>query len=519
MHIPFSVHENSVLVTLTDRNQEERNRIDEDIQKLQNRILELLSARNRLAPVAQLPYEILTKVFLLTRDCHIPPFGWTSLTVSWVCRHWRAVTLNCRPLWSIIDYPSPSWAEGFLERSGKARLRVYLPQMKPRGLASIPFLLESLPRIAILDLGACEGSYVCGSEWDAPAPALKQLILEKFTLPNKIFSGSYPSLRSLSLTACVANWTQIPASLHLVDLHIIKPSTRISAVNLPFVLQCLPKLETLELDQVLLVDGITPNSQPRISLGSLTALNIQREATSSIIALFHRLSIPPSAQLSLRDLRLGEHGGPSNTILAVQGSRFDPTRRIVQLWVDINIDFHIRIRDTNLRQCSAIDFSFHRDASTLSTQQIMDICHSLPLTTLFTLDIHGKLGPYEPAFWRHTLGNLPRLRALSVGGHFARHFLLHLKEEAERLVSTTPLVNPLGLSQNDLTFRKLKTLVMADLCHTAPPRYEDVVQLRWALGVRASFPDDLLASFGHVAVQMSQEVVPSSLAGQDDDDG
>ncbi|TFK68833.1 hypothetical protein BDN72DRAFT_747856, partial [Pluteus cervinus] len=95
-----------------------------EIRKLQGKILELRTARNRTTPVARLPTELLTRVFALAKKTN-PSGCWRlSLTVSWVCRDWRDKVLNYPWLWNYIDHPHPGLVQAFMERTGEARIAI-----------------------------------------------------------------------------------------------------------------------------------------------------------------------------------------------------------------------------------------------------------------------------------------------------------------------------------------------------------------------------------------------------------
>ncbi|TFK60886.1 hypothetical protein BDN72DRAFT_751234, partial [Pluteus cervinus] len=67
----------------------------------------LRTLRNSLAPVSQIPTELLSKIFVHSQDCgDISIVGEIDLTtrlpISWVCRHWREIALATPALWTVI---------------------------------------------------------------------------------------------------------------------------------------------------------------------------------------------------------------------------------------------------------------------------------------------------------------------------------------------------------------------------------------------------------------------------------
>ncbi|KAH9936670.1 uncharacterized protein B0H18DRAFT_329171 [Fomitopsis serialis] len=84
--------------------------IHDDITYHTQCISDLKARLNTFVPIARLPPEVLSEVFLQTvaarttydarigRQGALHPYHW--LRATQVCRHWRAVALSCTPLWS-----------------------------------------------------------------------------------------------------------------------------------------------------------------------------------------------------------------------------------------------------------------------------------------------------------------------------------------------------------------------------------------------------------------------------------
>ncbi|TFK71495.1 hypothetical protein BDN72DRAFT_750940, partial [Pluteus cervinus] len=81
-------------------------------------ISKLSSQRNTLAPISRLPPEVLAKIFIEFRDeARGSENTCFSDILTWICRHWREVAVNCSTLWSEIDFHHLPSVELHLARS------------------------------------------------------------------------------------------------------------------------------------------------------------------------------------------------------------------------------------------------------------------------------------------------------------------------------------------------------------------------------------------------------------------
>ena len=106
-------------------------RIDEAINEHLLSLSDLRSQRNSLSFIFRLPTDILANIFThVAQEYHEgndrrPSFRvprWVN--VSYVCRHWREVALNCPTLWSFHFIVSLRWTEELLARSKQASLKI-----------------------------------------------------------------------------------------------------------------------------------------------------------------------------------------------------------------------------------------------------------------------------------------------------------------------------------------------------------------------------------------------------------
>ncbi|KAI0337482.1 hypothetical protein BDW22DRAFT_1488256 [Trametopsis cervina] len=113
----------------------------DDLDRLDSSVLtasrSVGALRNAFAPVNILPSEVLAHIFhLLSLQTNTPPsflpdlttrrdpYAWISVTH--VCRYWRATALAFPTLWSSIDSSSPLASLAFLARSAATPARLYL---------------------------------------------------------------------------------------------------------------------------------------------------------------------------------------------------------------------------------------------------------------------------------------------------------------------------------------------------------------------------------------------------------
>lgn len=96
-----------------------RSRLDREILKLEYALSHLKARRNALVPVASLPAEILSTIFVLARDASVKlqPRNSEWIAISHTCQHSRRVAMACAAFWSHIDLSSQSWANILYERS------------------------------------------------------------------------------------------------------------------------------------------------------------------------------------------------------------------------------------------------------------------------------------------------------------------------------------------------------------------------------------------------------------------
>ncbi|VDC06103.1 unnamed protein product [Peniophora sp. CBMAI 1063] len=205
------------------------------------------ASRSGMATVASLPPELTTSVFLFLAATHSPEFytyvrkankhgipilvpirregaarnGW--LNVTFVCRAWREIAINCSAMWTDLNGTlGPSWLKCFIERSKDASVSVRDFHELAESERSKPLLDDVLPRVIhrtrILEIGHYPSPTIYVSLAQR-APYLEDLSLTsiRFHLlghddgevhERELFAADAPLLRRFRLASC----TSIPWS-------------------------------------------------------------------------------------------------------------------------------------------------------------------------------------------------------------------------------------------------------------------------------------------------------------------
>ncbi|KAF8432452.1 hypothetical protein L210DRAFT_2842267 [Boletus edulis BED1] len=196
----------------------------------------LHTSRNPYPFISRLPTETLQDIFIhCTRDYHYQHLYPTKYVPSWVnvsyvCRHWRNVALDCPTLWSYLFIVSRRWTEVLLARSKQAslKIRVSFVSHKSPGLNCVRMVMNHVERIQelCLRLPALSIHHVL-SRLSSRAPRLQYLDITvedpSEEWPSLLFDGDPPALRTLQLVEC-------PVPLHSFRLNAL---TVLRLVNVP----------------------------------------------------------------------------------------------------------------------------------------------------------------------------------------------------------------------------------------------------------------------------------------------
>ncbi|TFK71319.1 hypothetical protein BDN72DRAFT_936244 [Pluteus cervinus] len=302
----------------------ERQQIDSEIESLYARIRFLKSRRNQLAPVSQLPPELLLRIFFFTQELALlcPKSYYEWLAVSRVSTHWRDVALGTSALWGgIVQAAEEHWLHANLsvQRSGLWGLDVLFHDLNnnPKNVDFLLTLLPHTPRIRSLDIRLSAGwnrtfpGVELISDFLArPAPCLESLTLAgpsdrgvSFVgISTPLFMGVAPQLHTLRLLRAQIDWDFIPPFTNLVNLQLQDSfDTRFSLSKLILLLDYTTGLRTLSIDwSYRNVD--TSRTDRLVHLPNLTSLDLRMQGDE--VAFLERVRIPLHAVQSylLNDL-------------------------------------------------------------------------------------------------------------------------------------------------------------------------------------------------------------------------
>ncbi|KAF8559434.1 hypothetical protein OG21DRAFT_1403077, partial [Imleria badia] len=159
--------------------------MDETIIRLKLELSNVYSQRNSLSLTFRLPIEILEIIFIhCARDYHHEDRPLCSLTVpalprwvniSYVCRRWRNVALNCPTLWSYLSVMPPRWTDELLARSRQVSLKLNM-NLEYRALCVVGKVLNHVERIQDLYLNlSADDIHEAVSKLSSRTPGLQNL--------------------------------------------------------------------------------------------------------------------------------------------------------------------------------------------------------------------------------------------------------------------------------------------------------------------------------------------------------
>ncbi|PCH32984.1 hypothetical protein WOLCODRAFT_141441 [Wolfiporia cocos MD-104 SS10] len=281
-----------------------------------------LVQRSTIAPVYQMPLEILAEIFSIVAESD----RWAldsdmRIAISHVCRRWRAVALEHPRLWAFINIPRDlSNLDDLLKRSKRAPLSVYveirsdLSNWRPGCLDILYREAWRLKRLYIATPASCFGTITICS-----APILESLYIdvndidgesdiqsaERFNIPlswHSLFDNPNQPLHTLSLQQHSIPWhVTLPSSLQTLCL-ASPATTQLRMENVLLLLSQLPNLRRLELLlKSVPVSALPDDASTIVSLAHLQRLILIWDI-AGCISLIDHLSFPSEITLSIVSL-------------------------------------------------------------------------------------------------------------------------------------------------------------------------------------------------------------------------
>jgi hypothetical protein len=485
--------------------------IDAEIKSLEESIRALKHRRNKLAPIASLPTEVIATIFTLLRGPvqislrslfkerpdHLPWFR-----VAHICHHWREIALDQPLFWSHVNFTlfSSAGAAEMLTRARTVPLhlvaRVPIGHWNDARFSAFRNELQAhITDICHLDIKA-EHSHLCKTLEGlvSPAPTLEYLglsceihrnraISTPVSIPDNIFDGTTPRLSSLVLQNCDIGWKS-PLLRGLKCLDIESPFETPDLSVWLDMLDEMAQLKELTLHWALPDfphNASLPSEVERIvTLPSLAYLYISDYAKECGLALAH-LFLPALTRLCIKVNSGQPDGSDVQEILPfvrrhAQGLQCtQPLQSVLVHSEKIGADIFVWSEpDTDVEMLDSIafidaiispplKFSFsNEDWFPWSYTDVFDaVMTALPLDSLVTLISQNRRSPFEKQVWSHLAPRWPLLRRLHMFSFAARGFtemLLEDKGEGENplLPSLTKLV------LEDIRLTESRTLRLRD---------------------------------------------------------
>ncbi|KAF5378511.1 hypothetical protein D9615_007159 [Tricholomella constricta] len=441
-----------------------------EIDSLEASIRALKRRHNALSITARLPPEILSEIFDWTATMlHNESSRW--IRTSFVCSHWRRVALGCPKLWRRVSCTSPEQLKVLLPRTGVVPLEINLSIVTHWTKVEILQGLQEVHRVRKLGLardhnstrGGWESMAFVLSRLTQPAPLLEELSVvlsaspEYSQLPDNLFTGHAPQLRTLELVGCIVpNTSPVLTNITSLKLRGTGQVPQISLAELLIMLESLPNIQALELNRV--HDSIEPIRT--VHLPHLHHLDISYDQVTCA-ALLSCLKYPITTTQKIKT-RYGGHLDGLRSLGVILATRTCPIA-YVQVYKASTVGLAFKCWEgagTRL-QLPADDPHIHIEVSSLipCLTPLRAVWQALPMAGLESLFISGN---FSDDVYFGDFGNLSSLKTVRVEDAAVK-FLRALEqglpdcglENNEAFPFNQELAEP-----GKLSFRSLRTLVL-----------------------------------------------------------
>lgn len=465
--------------------QREYDYVDHQLSDLMHARCALLTKRNSLAFISRIPSEILSEIFQAYIDdtrryiSGVPDNHWFRF--SHVCHRWRIVALNNPALWSHITFHQPAWVMEMLKRSKAYPLTVEITPSyyKPSVIPAVDATLQQLDRIRRLRFTAASDSIMenhLGS-MKVPVTNLQSLDLTiggqtsgSYFLPNDLFDGVAPHLRSLSLTGCAIDWR----SSLLRNLTVLRISFASSAQFRvrPRLSQVLDGLKHLLLLEELSFERCSPsclgetlptrNSHMAVTLPRLKCLHLL-DITLPNAALIQHITIPPQTIVRLFCTNNSDNDDCDFSVICLalaESSSIYREHSLQVLTIEQTTDTTIRIRGqpsccpSDIPDLLELNLNWQTWRSYKAISVSVSVCQNLYLTHLHTLHIHD-IGYVAQSTWVQTFCTLTHLDILHVHGQPLYGLIGALTSNGETTETDTD-------SESTMFLPRLRKLIIED---------------------------------------------------------
>ena len=427
--------------------------IDEEMRKLS-------SLRNTFSPTCRFPSEILAIIFIHCATDHhnhdhcpndiLLPLNDPSrdvpnwVNVSYVCRHWRNVALDCPALWGHHFVASLRWTEELLARSKQAPLKICLRLSCDEAnwwMGAVEKLMKHAERFEDVNLSVADrhaSQLLSILSQPLRGPCLENLTISIFFSPSEQpslpFHGDTPVLCMLDLSYCPVSWRSFNLG-SLMILHLVHfPSQFLE--NTEDILAILPDMRCLtELclygilaSAVGFLSSLAFHSFQNANLPRLSRLSIHAPLSAVLTFLFC-VNLPLKLTVQLICSHEDDTTPKCYTLLSLaltqRLSMFQDQSKIRSLIINLLEGHHAEVMFSSLElDCDGFQYSMTQDLYwnhnipflmsfcwNVSIEHaehfISNILCSMPLMNVQTLHINSP--PYSLAFWKGMLGHLQDL--------------------------------------------------------------------------------------------------------------
>ena len=446
----------------------------------------------------RLPPELLSAIFLeyVQQDEGFAPFA-TALVppwvnVSYVCRYWRSVALNCANLWAHLFFASSEWMDELLRRSKTAPLIIrislyYLGSNSVWQIRSLEKALGHMERVRELWIDGNHSQDVLDmihARLTAAAPLLRTLRLfthEDSEDHTRIRRDTLPGagLRTLHLKLCHVDWSSpIFNGLTELSLSCVLNDAMESWDGLLLLLSQSPLLRRLFLKNTLPLANITSedfliNTQNRtkISLCRLekltltdpiplvTGLLAQFEFPSStIVRVQCNCNNPEDTSMFLSfmaskfssHLSLPQSASSPQSIL--RSLRFHRNDLWETTWTIMCGTSNPANTNTNNITLEGLDSRFPLQIVLTQMDQevflgrIIPFLRALPLTHLNAITLHNDVeSTFDQNLWMEVFWDAQELRIIEVGYRCA-NMLIHALQPRDGVIFA-PTLTDIGFKE------------------------------------------------------------------------
>ncbi len=307
---------------------------------------------NSLAPVNQLPYDILAMIFkhvtatidqnqfgyLLGEESYVRVgtsynAGRAAATISHVCSHWRHTAMATPRLWTHVDGRCHERVLVFLERARKIPISLYL-SAKPEALSKLAPLAERLGRLDVLLEESTEDSDIAMLT-SCIAPNLECLTWDAYPdycrgqpVPLariQMLGGHTPFLKALALRH-IGSWMPSNTFPCLSHLHMnFECEIDARTPDLLAVFANAPNLEFVYIGQQRYEVDTEPFLADPVVLNRLRCLTLDCCPYAAAMDLLKHLSLPEHCFVQLHDVDIQQREGEPRPLAHV-GPLRHPTK-------------------------------------------------------------------------------------------------------------------------------------------------------------------------------------------------